>query len=252
MRYALAVVLFAASAASTAPLPKALKTNIALDASRPLLIRRAVVVDGKVKLSGPHTWSGSKELLTLECPLHFVTAHDSAGKRIDARELAVRLKRSTMVVVPGFGNWAHPTWPPPVVDSGDGWQQLLAADTVVIHDVIGVMYGWYYGQFDVLIDLARVDGRRVLATPSEKVLKRSVLAWKTEWVLDPDELEEVDTKEWEAWAKWVDARGVAMHVRGAKAPSGFEEVFREGMPPRFRTKPANTVEGSLAVRGVIR
>lgn len=223
LRLALACFVVA-SVAVAAPVPKTIRPEpIRLSGPRPLMIRTAVVEESELKLTRDERDHDPDSAL-----LRDVTATDRDGKLLDAKTLTAKLTKPTLVVVTTFETPDAHGKDAPKVDDGDDWRRVLADDVIII-DGKAFKYGWREGFYDVLLSPVRVEGQRVTTTRLTHFgFKNLWSAHEAEHMLDPDELLEVDSKEWAEWVRWNKQRGVAIDLqRGKRTPEEHQNLFRD-------------------------
>lgn len=229
-RLLLVLACFAvASAAFAAPVPKTIRPDpIRLSGPRPLIVCMAEVEDGELKLSRLITPRRPDTLDTRSCPLAKVTATEKDGKPVTPDRVKARLKKPAFVIVTPFEPVPAHASDAPKVDAGDDWRRVLADDVIVI-DGEPFKFGWQEGFYDVRLDPVRVEGLKVTTTwLGHAGGKWGSHAFQQDRVRDPDELLDVDAREWEKWVRWNKQRGVEIDFQhGKRAPKEHQNVFRD-------------------------
>lgn len=228
-----------ASAAFAAPVPKTIRPEpIRVSGSRPLIVCTAVVEDGELKLSREIVPHRPGRLDSRSCALVDVTATDRDGKAIGTEGLKAKLKKPLLVIVTPFEPVPARGSGAPKVDTGDDWRRVLADDVIVI-DGEAFKFGWQSGVYDVRLDPVCVDGLKVTTSwLGHAGDKWGTHAFQQDRVLDPDELLEVDAKEWGEWVRWNKLRGVEIDFQwGKKTPEEnrklFLDYYLDGKTPHY-------------------
>ena len=247
LRPLLAALLLAATAVA-APVPPGMQkapAPITLTGPRPLLVCTAVVDDGEVKLTRVPFARRPHYVDHRSCQLAEVTATDQGGKPVSAGELKARLKKPALVVVLPVTKDVQFSRDSLPFDTGDDWRRVLA-DDVLVFDGEAFKFGWS-GLEDVKLYRVRVDGARVLTTSAGGGWnKGSVWANISESKLDPDELSEVNPKEWAEWVRWNERRGVEVSFWAREKTVDehrklFREYYLDGKTPHY----SSTRRGAL-------